>query len=146
MPQLPDRRVPGTVILDNEAVQGLADVKHPKHRTLLAHVAAVVVARKRGSGARLVVPTSVRVEAGWDRSTPRSAVINQLRVSDRALDAAAADVGASIRRRTSVSVVDAHLGATVQALAADAVVVVLTSDPDDVLAASAPAVPRVVRI
>ena len=58
---------PRTVVLDNEAVQALADPAHRKHRRVLAVVEAVAARHLRRSGSvRLVVPTSVRVEAGWD--------------------------------------------------------------------------------
>ena len=153
---MPERRHAVQVVLDNEAVQALAGVKHPKHRVLLAHAQAVVASRKRGGRARLVVATSVRVEAGWDRTQSASAMINRLRVLDHVLDAAVANRAAGVCRRTGVSVVDAHIGVAVIDLAsghpestaapAPVPVVVLTSDPADVLAASVPAVPRIVRI
>ena len=53
------------------------------------------------------------------------------------LDRQAADAAAAILVRTGVSVADAHLGAVARTSSADDVVV-LTSDPDDVVRASAP--------
>ncbi|MBA2495835.1 MAG: hypothetical protein H0V33_01850 [Acidimicrobiia bacterium] len=79
------------VFLDNEAVHALADPGHRKHRTVLAHLAVVARRRRRGLGQRVVVPTAVRVEAGWDRHDPAAAVINRHTVIDASLDPATAD-------------------------------------------------------
>lgn len=118
-------------VLDNEAVQALADPRHRKHRRVLARVEAVAARNLRRAGlARLVVPTAVRVEAGWDRRAADSAALNRLRVEDTTLDAAAADRAAQVRRALWVSVADAHLAATLQATAGPHAV--LTSDVDDV--------------
>lgn len=126
-----------TLLLDNEAVQALVNPHHAKHRAVVAHLAGVVVRRRKGGTTRAVVPTTVRVEAGWDRSTPGVAAINRFRVADAALDSKTADVGAEIVTRTGASVADAHLGAVARTLAADDVVV-LTSDPQDMARVSAP--------
>jgi hypothetical protein len=67
------------LVLDNEAVQALRDERHPKHRQVLAHLAGIVGRRRRGREVAAVVPTSVRVEAGWDRTQPAAAAINRLR-------------------------------------------------------------------
>lgn len=120
------------VVLDNEAVQALRDDGHRKHRQVVAHLAGVVQRRRRGLEVSAVVPTAVRVEAGWDRTQPAAAAINRFRVVDHVLDGASADVAATIRRSlVGVSVADAHLDAAVQSLPHDEVVV-LTSDPADV--------------
>ena len=93
-----------------------------------------------------MVPTAVRVEAGWDRSRPSAAALNRFRVRDRELDAAAANVAASIVSTGIVdSVADAHIGATTRGLATDDIVV-LTSDPKDITAVCAPRPIRVVTI
>lgn len=126
-----------TLIFDNEAIQALSQPAHEKHRAVVAHLAGVVVRRRKGVAVTAVVPTAVRVEAGWDRSDPRAAAINRFRVVDRTLDARAANDAAGILRRTGVSVADAHVGAVVQALTDDEVVV-LTSDPDDMVRVAAP--------
>ncbi len=119
-----------TVVLDNEPVQALLDPAHAKHRRALALVEATVARNRRRAGSqRLVVPTTIRVEAGWERMAPRSAAINRLRVTDIGLDASAADRAAAIRRSLGVSVPDAHLGATLEAEAER--VAVVTSDTDD---------------
>jgi uncharacterized protein (DUF1778 family) len=119
------------LVLDNEAVQALRDEHHPKHRQVLAHLAGIVGRRRRGHEVSAAVPTSVRVEAGWDRTQPEAAAINRLRVVDYALDAATANVAAAIADRLAVSVADAHVGAVIRSLPHDEVVA-LTSDPDDI--------------
>ncbi|MGH3687188.1 MAG: hypothetical protein ACRDRU_22125 [Pseudonocardiaceae bacterium] len=119
-----------TVVLDNEAVQALADPAHHKHRRVLAVVE--VAARRnlrRATAVRLVVPTCVRVEAGWNRRDSGSAVINRLRIDDVALDALAANEAADIRSSLGVSVADAHLGVVLGATAGPHAI--LTSDVND---------------
>jgi hypothetical protein len=135
-----------TVVLDNEAVQALASVTHGKHRTVISHLEGVVSRRRRGNVVEAVVPTSVRVEAGWDRSHPDAAALNRLRVHDQVLDAPTANAAAAIVAAGVVtSVADAHLGATVQRLATDEIVVI-TSDPKDMAAACAPTPVTIVAI
>lgn len=103
-----------TVVFDNEAVQALSNSAHSKHRRVLAVVEAVAAKNMRKAGSvRLVVPTAVRVEAGWDRRVPRAAAINRLRLDERPLDTAAADRAAAVRSELGVSVADAHLAAVV---------------------------------
>lgn len=119
-----------TVVLDNEAVQALADPAHHKHRRVLAVVEAAAARNLRRAGTvRLIVPTCVRVEAGWNRWEPGAAVINRLRIDDVALDTLAADEAAGIRSSLRVSVADAHLGAVLRATEGTAAV--LTSDAGD---------------
>lgn len=135
-----------TIVLDNEAVQALADTSHPKHRTVVAHLQGVADRRRRGRVVGAVVPTAVRVEAGWDRSRPGSAALNRFRVRDRELDTLAADAAAGIVAAGIVSsVADAHVGATVRALAPDDVVV-LSSDPRDMAAVCNPHPVRIITI
>ena len=118
------------VVLDNEAVQAMGDPEHPKHRRVMSHIQVVAHRRRRSVPISLVVPTSVRVEAGWDRSSPRSTSRNLLRVADAPLDPRQADMAARIRVRSGVSAADAHIGAVIEA-AAGARVSVITSDPHD---------------
>lgn len=118
------------VVLDNEAVQALADPAHPKHRRVVSHVQIVASRRRRATAIALAVPTAIRVEAGWDRSSPAWAFPNRLRIADVPLDAVHANTAAAIRNRTGVSVADAHLGSVIQAAPADQITVV-TSDPVD---------------
>jgi hypothetical protein len=79
----------------------------------------------------LVVPAAVRVEAGWDRTSPQWAFLNRLRIMDVVLDAAHANLAAAIHEQAQVSVADAHIGATVQS-APDTDITVITSDPGDI--------------
>lgn len=119
-----------TVVLDNEAVQALTDPAHRKHRRVMALIEAVAARNSRRSGtARLVVPTAVRVEAGWIRRTAPAAAINRLRVDDVALDTTAADRAAEVSRGLAVSVADAHIAACVDQSPGPHAVV--TSDVDD---------------
>jgi len=88
------------LVLDNEAVQALAQVTHGKHRTVVAHVAGVVARRRRGSTATAVVPTAVCAAAGWDRSEPRAVAIDRFRIADHALDTPTANIAAGIGTRS----------------------------------------------
>lgn len=120
-----------TIVLDNEAIQALASTSHPKHRVVVAHLEGVTSRRRRGRVGETIAATSVRVEAGWDRSQPGASALNRFRVVDRVLDGPAADVAASIvAAGVTTSVADAHVGATVRATTADEIVV-LSSDPRD---------------
>jgi predicted nucleic acid-binding protein len=119
------------VVLDNEAVQALASPIHPKHRRVLAHMEAVERRKRHAASTSLVVPTAVRVEAGWDRASPQWAFLNRLRIMDVPLDATHANAAAAIHELAQVSVADAHLGATVQS-APNADITVVTSDPTDI--------------
>jgi hypothetical protein len=119
------------ILLDNEAVQALADKAHSKHRRVLNEV---LVANRRATRALsfgIAVPAAVRVEAGWDRTAAAWTFVNQLRIADIPLDARHADAAASIRQRAQVSVAGAHLGAAIQGAEADHVTVI-TSDPRDI--------------
>ena len=118
------------VVLDNEAVQALADTTHRKHRQVVSHIQVVAGRKRRAAAIDLVVPTAVRVEARWDRTSPAWAFPNHLRITDIPLDTASANTAAAIRNRTGVSVADAHLGAVIQSAPAGQITVV-TSDPGD---------------
>lgn len=133
------------VVLDNQAVGALRDPRHAGHRTVLAHLQGVVHRRRRGASVVVVVPTAVRVEAGWDRTDPASAGLNRFRVEDRVLDTPTADLAAGIHARTHTGVADAHVGATVRRLP-DGDVVVLSSDPGDMTLVAAPREITAVRI
>lgn len=134
-----------SVLLDSEAVTALADPAHHKHRVVLAHLAGVVARRRRGAATRVVVATAVRVEAGWDRSEPGVAAINRYRVADASLDGTAANLAAGIVNRTGVSVADAHTGAVIRSLDGDEIVV-LTSEPPDMVRVSTPQPIIVIRV
>jgi hypothetical protein len=78
--------------------------------------------KRRAEPIRVVVPTAIRVEAGWDRTAPDGAFPNHLRIAD-----------VSPRppfKPTGVSVADAHLGSVADS-ASDDHVTVITSDPGD---------------
>lgn len=125
-------------MLDNEAVQALRAVGHPKHGQVVAHVQVVAQRKRKAIPLTVVVPTAVRVEAGWDRRTPSAALINRLRITDLPLDTVSADVAADLAARLHVSVADAQLGASMRLAAADGAVTVITSDPEDIAAVSDP--------
>jgi len=121
------------VLLDNEAVQALGSPRHPKHRRVLAHVQVIAQRKRRAVQTGISVPTTVRVEAGWDRNSASWSFANLLRITDEPLDTAQANTAASIRQGSEVSVADAHLGAVIRSAGADRVAVI-TSDPADVRA------------
>jgi hypothetical protein len=76
----------------------------------------------------VVVPTTVRAEAGWDRTSSRWAFVNRLGIADIPLGPELAAAAAGIRKRTGASVTDAHLGAAIQTAESDHVTII-TSDP-----------------
>src|SRR5512142_1840273 len=118
------------VVLDCEAVQALRDPRHPKHRQVVSHTQVVASRKRRAAAIQLAVPTAVRVEAGWDRTSPAWAFPNRLRITDSPLDTASANTAAGIRDRTGVSVADSHLGTVIQS-APHSQITVVTSDPGD---------------
>lgn len=118
------------VLLDNEAVQALADPAHPRHPHVVSHVQVVASRKRRAMPISVAVPTAIRVEAGWNRSSPAWAFLNRLRIADIPLDASHANTAAGIRQSAQVSVADAHIGAVIQAKFADRTTVI-TSDPMD---------------
>jgi hypothetical protein len=118
------------VLLDNEAVQALANPAHPKHPHVVSHVQVVASRKRRAMPITVGVPTTIRVEAGWDRNSPSWAFLNRLRIADVPLDSPYANAGASIRHATQVSVADAHIGAIMRAASAERITVI-TSDPGD---------------
>jgi predicted nucleic acid-binding protein len=118
------------VLLDNEAVQALADPAHRKHRRMLDEVRLVNRRAARALPIEFAVPAAVRVEAGWDRTDRAWAFVNRLRIVDIPLGGTHADAAAGIRKRTGVSVADAHLGSAIRN-AEQRHVTVITSDPRD---------------
>ncbi len=84
----------------------------------------------RAGSVRLVVPTAVRVEAGWDRHRPHAATVNRLRIHDVPLDTEAADQAARICAALTVSVADAHIAVALETISGPHAV--LTSDQDDI--------------
>jgi hypothetical protein len=124
------RRLNRLILLDTEAVQALADPTHRKHRQVVSQAQVVASRKRRAAVIEMVVPTAVRVETGWDRTSPAWAFLNGLRIADIPLDTFGANVAAAIRQSSAVSVADAHLGAAIRSAAADQITVV-TSDPSD---------------
>jgi hypothetical protein len=118
------------VVLDCEAVQALRDPGHPKHRRVVSHAQVVASRKRRAVAIQMVVPTAVRVEAGWDRTSPAWVFTNRLRIADSPLDTASANAAADIRDRTGVSVADSHMGTVIQS-APHSRITVVTSDPGD---------------
>jgi hypothetical protein len=121
------------ILLDNEAVQALSHPSHPKHQRVINYVQVVADRKRRTDPIQMAVPTSVRVEAGWDRTSPDAAFVNRLRITDIALDTAQANLSAAIRRRIKVSVTDAHVGAAINSSVSQRISVI-TSDADDIRA------------
>ena len=118
------------VVLDCEAVQALRDPGHPKHHQVVSQVQVVANRKRRAVAIQMVVPTAVRVEAGWDRTSPAWVFPNRLRIADNPLDTASANTAAGIRDRTGVFVADSHLGTVIQS-APHSQITVVTSDPGD---------------
>lgn len=123
------------LVLDNEAAQALSSSRaHDRRR------ASVVTAIMAANG-RVVVPTAVRVEAGWRRRDPAAAGANRLVSDDVPLDRADADRAVQLRRLVpTASVVDATVAVAAERIAANvpgAVVEVLTTDAADISALAA---------
>jgi len=123
----------GTLILDCEAVQALHDPDHPKHTRASDFIAANAIRGRRSapSALRVVVPVTVRIEAGWDRNAPTSSNINRLaKAQDAPCLGAHANHAVQIRRSLPhLSLVDATIGAV--AVSSPPPVRILTSDVDD---------------
>jgi hypothetical protein len=118
------------VVLDCEAIQALRDPGHPRHRHVVSHAQVVASRKRRAVAIQMVVPTAVRAQAGWDRTSPAWAFTNRLRIADSPLDTASANIAAGIRDRTGVSVADSHMGTVIQS-APHSQITVVTSDPGD---------------
>lgn len=116
------------LVLGPEAIVALSDPSHPHHRRTLAFYEANRPARRGNKDRRTVVPVSVRVEVGWDRTTPVAGPIDRLNLRDVVLDRAGADRAAALRRRAGASAIDAALGAALTGFPGDDVTVI-TGDP-----------------
>lgn len=130
---LPRRRL----VLDATAAGALRSTERQDR-----HRAAVVLAIA-AADAGTTVPTSVRVEVGWDRRSPAWSGADRLVRHDDALDTAAADLAAAtldpapVRSGRAPSVADRHVAVAAHRCASrgDVTVVdVLTSDAGDVRA------------
>jgi predicted nucleic acid-binding protein len=138
--------VSSLLILDNEAVQALMSTEHPKHRRALSFVQVVARRKKKSADVAMVVPTAVRVEAGWDRTAESAAFINLLRIRDGVLDGASANAAAAIVSAHGVSVADAHIGVVIRSRLDPSGVTVLSSDPEDMRVVAGAATVTVVRL
>src|ERR1700757_1719236 len=118
------------VVFDNEAVQALQDRAHPKQTPVVSKAQVVESRKRRAIAIQVVVPTAVRVEAGWDRTSPAWVFPKRLRIADSLLDTVSANPAAGIRDRIGVSVADSHIGAVIQS-ASTGQITVVTSDPGD---------------
>lgn len=123
------------LVLDNEAAQALVSSRaHDRRR------ACVVTAIMAANG-KVVVPTAVRVEAGWRRRDPAAAGANRLVGNDLPLDGGDADRAVQLRRLVpSASVVDTTVAVAAERIATDVpstIVEVLTSDIPDIEALAA---------
>lgn len=130
-------------ILDAEAVHVLA-TRWSNKQQRLASLVDFDLARRVGTDVA-VVPSTVRVEAGWDRTAPRWAAINRLGIRDHHLDRRSTDVAARLRAEHGVSPADAHIGAIAHGAGEDRVVVI-TSDPDDIATVTAGTTARIIRL
>jgi hypothetical protein len=122
---------PATLVLDNEAVQALADVNHRKHRRALSFIEVVNQrSSRRSQPVSVVVPVAVRVEAAWDRTASAAAMLNRIsRARDVILDGPGANRAAELRAGANVSAVDATVGHVAETSVGP--VAILTSDPED---------------
>src|SRR5689334_11429402 len=118
------------VVLDCEAIQALRDPGHPKHCRVVSHAQVMASRKRRAVAIQMAVPTTVRVEAGWDRTSRAWVLPNRLRIADSPLDTASANAAADIRDRTGVPVADSHMGTVIQS-APHSQVTIVTSDPGD---------------
>jgi hypothetical protein len=115
-------------VLDNEAVQALARLSHPKHRRMVE----VLHATARRPGSVVVVPTPVRVEAAVPRDSATTSGLGRLKVSDVELTGARADRAIALASGITASAVDATVAQCAEELAAAGrPVVVYTSDVAD---------------
>lgn len=118
------------IILDNEAVQALANPQHRKHQRTLAYVEATTGRAQRSPTRwQLTIPTAVQVEAGWDRQAGESASLNRLRAARPPLDGDSADRAARLVAALASSVADAQIGDVVAQ--SEGPHVILTSDVED---------------
>ena len=72
-----------TVLLDNEAVQALADPSHREHHRVVGYAQIAVSRKARAIQASVAVPAAVRVETGWDRTASAWAFVNRRAAGNR---------------------------------------------------------------
>lgn len=117
------------LVLDNAAAAALLSAR-PQDSARAAVVEALAAAN-----GRRIVPTTVRVEAGWDRTDPRAANGNRLlgAGTDVVLDRTGANRAVQLRRAVpTASVVDVGVAVAAEDVGGPGTVVeILTSDVDD---------------
>ena len=114
------------LVLDTAAAAALLSTRR------VDRVRASVVEAVAAADTGVVVPTAVRVEAGWDRRAPSAARANQLVPDDDVVDRRAADRAVGLRSAVPrASVVDASVAVAAERVVGADVVEVLTSDLDD---------------
>ena len=117
-----------TVIVDTEAAAALLGNAPTKRRRVMKYIDATNGPRRRNPQATtILVPTTVRIEARWNRTDPKTANANRLVGNDHA-----ANTAARLADAHDVAPADAHIGAIAAERPGD--VAVLTSDPDDIAA------------
>lgn len=124
-------RLPAALVLDNEALQALADPRHSKHRVMLEKIAAVKYESGRGASVRVVTPTAVRVEALVSRRTAGTASLGRFNVQDIALDSTRTDRCVTLAAAASATAVDATVAEAAEGEARTRLVSVYTSDVGD---------------
>lgn len=119
------------LVLDNQAASALLRGPQAERRQVIEALAAA----DGGS----VVPSAVRVEAGWDRRSGPAASANRLVPDDATLDRHGADRAVELRASVAAaSVVDTCVAvAAERAAARGGPVEILTSDPGDMAALAA---------
>lgn len=119
------------LVLDSQAASALLRGPEAERRQVIEALAAA----DGGS----VVPSAVRVEAGWDRRAGVAASANRLVPDDATLDRHGADRAAELRASVpAASVADACVAlAAEHAAVRGGPVEILTSDPDDMAALAA---------
>lgn len=122
---------PATVVLDNEALQALADPRHRKHQVMLEKIAAVKYESGRGASVRVVTPTAVRVEAHVSRQGAGTATLGRFRVQDISLDSTRADRCVALAVAAAATAVDATVAEAAESEARTRRVSVYTSDVGD---------------
>jgi hypothetical protein len=122
---------PATLVLDNEALQALADRHHAKHRVMLEKIAAVKYESRRGASVRVVTPTAVRVEALVSRQAAETATLGRFNVQDVPLDGTRADRCVALAAAATATAVDATVAEAAESQARTRRVSVYTSDVAD---------------
>ncbi len=134
------------VVFDNAGVAALLDPASERHREALSFVEANSGACRRAPNQhQLVTPTTVRVEAGWDRRSPKAANINGLGIEDHDLTNVPANEAARLRIAHHDSPACAHVGAVIDEHPSGTVIVLTSDTPDIVKVAEARTV-RIVRL